>query len=255
MDRLAFNAVVAIREQAVARQMATNELANVSTLGFKRSFEAVTLAIAAQGTGLMKTRLQPQSYSTDYIALTAGPRMATGRDMDVVFDGQTVLGVTAPDGQLAFTRRGDLRINAQGALETGSGHLVRGQTGGGITLPAGLSISIKSDGSVYGADPAQVGAAPSVLLGQLLLREASDTKLQRRLDGLFKPIDLAEGQDIAPSKTPPSLTSGALEGSNVNAMHVMIKLMDQSRTFEQLVNLIKESKTSAESGATMMRPS
>ncbi len=254
MDRLAFNAVVAIREQAMSRQMFTHELANVSTLGFKRSFESATLAIAAQGAGLA-TRMQPQSYTSDYIALTPGARMATGRDMDVVFDGQTVLGVTAPDGQLAFTRRGDLRINAQGALETGSGHLVRGQTGGGITLPAGLNISIKSDGSVYGVDPAQVGSVSSVLLGQLLLREASETKLQRRIDGLFKPMDSAEGQDIAPSKTPPRLTSGALEGSNVNAMHVMIKLLDQSRTFEQLVNLIKEAKTSADSGATMMRPS
>jgi len=254
MDRLAFNAVVAIREQAMSRQMFTHELANVSTLGFKRSFESATLAIAAQGAGLA-TRMQPQSYTSDYIALTPGARMATGRDMDVVFDGQTVLGVTAPDGQLAFTRRGDLRINAQGALETGSGHLVRGQTGGGITLPAGLNISIKSDGSVYGVDPAQVGSVSSVLLGQLLLREASETKLQRRIDGLYKPMDSAEGQDIAPSKTPPSLTSGALEGSNVNAMHVMIKLLDQSRTFEQLVNLIKEAKTSADSGATMMRPS
>ena len=40
MDRLAFNAVAAINEQRIARQMVTNELANVSTVGFKRSFEA-----------------------------------------------------------------------------------------------------------------------------------------------------------------------------------------------------------------------
>jgi len=252
MDRLAFSAVVAIREQAVSRQMSTNELANVSTVGFKRSFEAATTAIAAEGAGL-KTRMQPQSFTSDYISLTPGALMATGRDMDVALDGATVLGVTAPDGQLAFTRRGDLRVNAQGALETGSGHLVRGQTGGGITLPAGLNISIKTDGSVYGADPAQVGSVNPVLLGQLLLREASETKLQRREDGLYKPVGMTDGQDIAPSKTPPSLTSGALEGSNVNAMHMMVKLMDQSRTFEQLVNLIKESKSIDESGATMMK--
>lgn len=253
MDRLAFSAVAAIKEQAVTRQMSTNELANVSTLGFKRSFEAASIAIAVQGPGL-QSRTQPQALTSDFISLTPGARMATGRDMDVVFDGQTVLGVTAPDGQLAFTRRGDLRVNAQGALETGSGHLVRGQTGGGITLPPGLVVSIQSDGSVFGTDPGQVGPATSVLLGQLLMRETSDIQLQRRVDGLFKPVGLAEGQDIGPSRTPPSLTSGALEGSNVNAMQVMVRLMDQSRTFEQLVNLIKESKTTDESGSTMMRP-
>lgn len=254
MDRLAFNAVAAIREQATARQMSTNELANVSTVGFKRSFESATAAIGVIGAGF-ESRMQPQSFTSDYISLAPGARMATGRDMDVVLDGESVLGVTAPDGQLAFTRRGDLRVNAQGALETGSGHLVRGQGGGGITLPIGLKISIKSDGSVYGADPAQGPGAAPLLVGQLLLRETSETKLQRRVDGLFKPIGLAEGQDIPPSKTPPSLTSGALEGSNVNAMHVMVKLMDQSRTFEQLVNLIKESKTTDESGSTMMKSS
>ena len=59
MDRLAFNAVAAINEQRVARQMSTNELANVSTIGFKRSFEASVRAIQAVGSGL-STRQQPQ---------------------------------------------------------------------------------------------------------------------------------------------------------------------------------------------------
>ena len=254
MDRLAFSAAAAINEQAVSRQMSTNELANVSTLGFKRSFEAASAAIAVVGPGF-ESRMQPKTITSDYISLAPGPRMATGRDLDVVLDGQTVLGVTATDGQLAFTRRGDLRVNAQGALEIGSGQLVRGQAGGAITLPPGLQISIKSDGSVYGIDPAQAGVVAPVLLGSLLMRDASETKLQRREDGLFKPVGLANGQDIPPSKAPPSLTSGALEGSNVNAMHVMVKLMDQSRTFEQLVNLIKESKTTDESGSTMMKSS
>ena len=254
MDRLAFSAAAAINEQAVSRQMSTNELANVSSLGFKRSFEAASAAVKVVGPGF-ESRMQPKTITTDYIVLDPGPRMATGRDLDVVLDGQTVLGVTANDGQLAFTRRGDLRVNAQGALETGIGHLVRGQNGGSITLPPGLRISIKSDGSVYGADPAQAAVVPAVLLGNLLMRDASETKLQRREDGLFKPVGADAGQDIPVSKTPPSLTSGALEGSNVNAMHVMVKLMDQSRTFEQLVNLIKESKTTDESGSTMMKSS
>jgi len=44
-----------------------------------------------------------------------------------------------------------------------------------------------------------------------------------------------------------------LEGSNVNALEVMVKLIEQSRSFEQNVNVIKQSKDADESGASMMR--
>lgn len=252
MDRLAFNAVAAINEQRLARQMSTNEIANVSTVGFKRSFEAAVRTVNVVGAG-MPTRMQPQSFSQDYISMKAGTLMATGNKLDIAMNGQAVLGVTAPDGQLAFTRRGDLRLNAQGALENGSGHLVRGQGGASITAPPGLNLTIQSDGSIFGSDPAQVGAEPPVLLGNLMLRDASQIKLQRREDGLYQVAGAAPGQDIAPGPELPRLTPGALEGSNVNALDVMVKLIDQSRSFEQQINMIKESKTCDESGETMMK--
>ena len=51
MDRLAFNAVAAITSQQLARQSAVNDLANLSTPGFKRSFESATRAVMADGAG------------------------------------------------------------------------------------------------------------------------------------------------------------------------------------------------------------
>jgi len=254
MDRLAFNAAVAMKEQTLGRQMAVNEMANATTTGFKRSFEAAMRTVAVEGSGL-KTRYQPQTYSEDYISMKAGPVLATGNDLDIAMSGSTVLGVTAADGNLAFTRRGDLRVNANGALETGTGVLVRGQTGGAITVPPGVRVTIRADGSVFGTDPAQPASAPPVQIGNLMLRDASQTPLQRREDGLFQVASAAQGSDITNGPVAPNLTSGALEGSNVNALSVMVKLMDQSRSFEQQVNMIKESKTCDESGATMMKAS
>jgi flagellar basal-body rod protein FlgF len=254
MDRLAFNAVAAINEQRVARQMSTNELANVSTVGFKRSFESSTRAIQVNGPG-MATRMQPQSFTQDFIQLKPGTMMATGNNLDVALSGTSVLGVTSPDGQLAFTRRGDLRVNANGVLENGSGHLVRGQGGAPISAPAGLVITIESDGTVFGRDPAQTNAVPPVALGALMLRDASEVKLQRRPDGLFSVVGLEQGADFPSGPKSPRLTSGALEGSNVNALDVMIKLMDQSRSFEQQINMIKEAKSNDESGESMMKAS
>ncbi len=252
MDRLAFNAVAAINEQRIARQMVTNELANVSTVGFKRSFEASVRAVQVNGPGL-STRMQPQSFTEDFIQLKAGTVMATGNNLDVALTGSAVLGVTSGDGQLAFTRRGDLRVNANGVLENGSGYLVRGEGGSPISAPAGLVITIESDGTVFGRDPAQTNATPPVPLGTLLLRDASEVKLQRRPDGLFSVVGLEQGQDFPSGPNTPRLTAGALEGSNVNALDTMIKLLDQSRTFEQQINMIKEAKSNDESGASMMK--
>ncbi len=250
MDRLAFNATAAITQQALSRQATANELANVSTPGFKRSYDVALRAMKAQGAG-METRMQPQAMSSDIIKLRPGAFMATGRDLDVALNDQAVLGINAPDGQLAFTRRGDLRVNAQGVLENGAGHAVRSEEGGPVNVPPGANIRIGSDGAVYAKDPVQPNA-PELLVARMLMRDASDVRLERRTDGLFQ-VQGKPGQDIPNGARPPRLTAQALEGSNVNAMEVMIKLMDQSRSFEQQVRIIKESKSGDEAGASMLK--
>ena len=251
MDRLAFNAAAAINEQRLARQMITHELANVVTVGFKTSFEVAMSAIKVEGAGL-STRMQPQSVSMDIIQLRPGEVITTGRNLDISMNEETVLGVTAPNGQLAFTRRGDLKVNSAGVLEDALKHVVRGEGGGPITIPPGLTITINSDGTIFAADPAQTGAVPQTLIGRLLLRDASTTQLERRDDGLFGPMGKL-GADVTGGPKLPSLTAGALEGSNVNAMMAMVKLMDQSRSFEHQVRNIKESKNADEAGATMLK--
>jgi flagellar basal-body rod protein FlgF len=254
MDRLAFNAAAAINEMRTARQMTTNELANVATPGFKRSFESAMLTMKVQGAGF-ESRLQPQAFASDNINLKPGVIVKTGRDLDVAMDEQTVMGVTASNGELAFTRRGDLKLNGSGVLEMGTGALVRGQAGGPITIPPGFFVKISKDGSIFATNPAQAGVAAPVLIDRILLRDASQVGLERREDGLYKVVGKAKGEDIPVTGKLVSLTPETLEGSNVNAMEVMVKLMDQSRSFEMQVNVIKQNKDVDESGGTMMRAS
>ncbi len=251
MDRLAFNAAAAINEQRISRQMTANELANVSTVGFKRSYEAATRAIKVEGAGL-ETRLQPQAVSTDQIDLTPGTMMVTGRNLDVAVNGKAVLGVSAPNGDLAYTRRGDLRVNSAGVLETGGGAAVRGENGV-ITIPAGFDVQINPDGTIYARAPGQPANAPGVLVDRLLLREASKTPLERRSDGLFQLVGKPNQAIPADGTALASVTPKALEGSNVNAMTVMVKLMEQSRSFEHQIKVIKETKSGDEAGATMLK--
>jgi flagellar basal-body rod protein FlgF len=251
MDRLAFTAAAGINEKAISRQLMTNELANVSTVGFKRSYEVALKAVKVEGAGF-DTRFEPQAVAEDRIQLKKGPMMATGRKTDIVMDGAAVLGVQAPNGEIAFTRRGDLRPDAQGILVNGSGHVAMGE-GGPIVTPPGFELSITRDGGVYAADPAQGQGQPPVLIGQLMLRDASNTPLVRRDDGLYNAEtgvgDFDDGGAVV------SVTPEAIEGSNVSAVEVMTRLIDHARSFEANMKVIKEAKNLDESGASMMRAS
>jgi flagellar basal-body rod protein FlgF len=251
MDRLVFTSNATIKEQATARQVLVNDLSNVSTVGFKSSYDVALQSVKVEGAGF-DTRYQAQTVARDLIRMDPGPVMATGRPLDVALAGNAVLTVQAPNGDQAFTRRGDLKVNIQGQLENGSGHLVLGE-GGPIAIPPGLLVRINPDGSIYARDPAQVGAAADVLVGQLRLRDASTVSLARREDGLFKVSEKPDGTDIALTNVLPKVIPQALEGSNVRAMEAMTRLIDQSRSFETQIRIIKEMKGLDESGSSMMK--
>jgi flagellar basal-body rod protein FlgF len=255
MDRLAFNASAAIAESRTAQHMVNNELANVSTPGFKRSFESAMVSVTAVGAGF-SSRIQPKSLNVDTIIMTAGIALiATGNDLDIAMNDKAVLGVTGKDGTVAYTRRGDLRVSAKGILETGNGHAVLGQGGSPISIPPGFKAVINTDGAIYADNPTNVGVAKPVLIDRLMLRDAEGIKLSRRTDGLFGVEGKPNGAEIPSSKALLTVNPKCLEGSNVNALSVMVRLMDLSRSFEQNVNVIKQSKDADESGATMMRNS
>ena len=251
MDRLVFTSNATIKEQATARQVLVNDLANVSTTGFKSSYDVALQSVKVEGAGF-DTRYQAQTVARDLIRMEPGPVMATGRPLDVALAGTAVLTVQAPNGDQAFTRRGDLKVNIQGQLENGSGHLVLGEAGP-IAIPPGLLVRINPDGSIYARDPAQVGAAADVLVGQLRLRDTTGVSLARRDDGLFKVSEKPDGTDIALTNVLPKVIPQALEGSNVRAIEAMTRLIDHSRSFETQIRIIKEMKGLDESGSSMMK--
>lgn len=253
MDRLAFTSLKAVTEERIRREMLTNELTNVTTTGFKRSYDSATRSIKVEGPGF-DSRLMPVIQARDVIDLTPGTLMVTGRKLDISMDAKTVLGVSAKGGDLAFTRRGDLRVNPTGVIETGTGLAVRGEDGREINAPAGFEVEITADGTVWARDPNTPDQA-SQRVGRLLLRDASDTPLVRREDGLYRPTgrSVTAGGDFRSGPQPVSVTAGALEGSNVSPIEAMVRMLDQSRSFETQIKIIKESRGLDESGATMLR--
>jgi flagellar basal-body rod protein FlgF len=254
MDRLAFTAMASINERRLLREQLNNELANVSTVGFKKSFESAMIAVKAKGDGF-DTRIQPFIDKMNAVNLEPGSIMATGNKLDVALLDKAVLGVQAKDGTLAFTRRGDLHLNSQGVLENGSYNPVLSQDGVPITIPQGFDVQITREGDIYARDPAQPAPAVQILVGRLMLRDASNIVFQRRPDSLYTPQqEFRRGNgDFQNGPNQPIIAVGALESSNVNPVTAMVKLIDFSRSFETQVRTIKEAKSLDESGASMLR--
>jgi len=253
MDRLAFTSLKSVTEERVRREMLTNELANITSVGFKKSLESTTRTIKVQGPGF-DSRLMPVLEQRDQINLEPGVRMITGRKLDITIDGSGVMGVRAKNGELAFTRRGDLHVSNAGLLETGGGQAVLGENAAPINVPVGLDLEISQDGTVWARDPNIAEQAP-VQVGRLLLRDASATPLGRREDGLFKPFgdQVLPNGDFQTGPVPVSVTAGAIEGSNVSPIEAMVRMLDQTRSFETQIKIIKESRGLDESGSSMLR--
>lgn len=251
MDKLIFNPLATVREQAVVRQALVHELSNVATVGFKRSFQVALRSLKFEREGF-DTRYQAQATYTDRVDLAPGAMMVTGRPLDVALLGKTVLAVQAADGQTAYTRRGDLRVGVSGQVETGSGELVLGEDGP-LSVPAGFDISITADGQVLARDPGQAGLATATAVGRLRLRDARDTPLSRRDDGLFQVTGQPPGTELAAGEGTPAIQTRVLEGSNVGAVEAMTRMIDHARSFEAQIRVIKEMKDLDASGASMMR--
>lgn len=256
MDKLIFTSLLGSQRLDNPSRKLNNEIANISTVGFKKSYVNVQTTMKLAGPG-WDSRFLPSNVHTERVSLAPGQLMYTGSKMDIAMDGNTVLGVNAPNGELAFTRRGDLRVNAAGIVETGSGHAVRGENGP-ISVPAGYLLEATADGSVYATNPNRAQGDPGpVLVGRMLLRDASEVSLERRADGLFKALGdtVRDDGDFATGSGRISLTVGALEGSNVTAYDAMVRLVDLTRAYENNVKIIKEMKSLDESGTSMMRSS
>jgi len=247
-----YTAMASVRQIEIARAQSANQLANVSTVAFKQSYQHATNSVKIAGSSF-PTSYQPIAVSEDIISLAAGPMQATGRKLDVYMVGATVLGVQASNGQTAFTRRGDLNVNELGQLTIGSGDLVMGDGGAPISVPLGQTLEISSDGAVLAYDP-NAPEAPASEVARLLLRDASATTLVRRLDGLFEPAaQVNVGGDFDGGAVPAELVSGAIEGSAVNVAEMLVKTMENNRSFEARIRLVKEFKDLDQAGTSMIR--
>ncbi|MBT8085185.1 MAG: flagellar basal-body rod protein FlgF [Woeseia sp.] len=243
MDEMVYLAMTGAKQTEFAQAINSNNLANVSTSGFRADLHSFSSErVDGPGVG-SRINAVVESYGTDF---SQGAVANTGRDLDVAIKGPGFFAVQAPDGSEAYTRAGDLRVNAGGLLTNGAGHLVLGD-GGPLAVPPNNSLTIGSDGTVT-VQPVGQGPEALAVVDRLKLVNPDIKQLAKGSDGL---LYLANGES-ADADAAVTITAGALEQSNVNVAMTLVNMIELSRQYEMQVNVMKTAKENADAAAQLM---
>lgn len=230
-----------LEAQQTQMDVISNNLANVSTNGFKKSravFEDM----------LYQTLRQPGAQSSQQTEIPSGLQIGTGvspvaaerihtqgnlqqtgNSLDLAINGSGFFQVLMPDGTTAYTRDGSFQTDSQGQLVTASGYVVQPT----LTIPPNVSsITIGSDGTVSvlqagNTTPTQIG---SVQLATFI----NPAGLQSMGQNLY--------EQTASSGTPTTntpgtngtglLSQGYVETSNVNVVEELVNMIQTQRAYE-----------------------
>jgi len=227
--------------QQTQMDVVANNLANVSTNGFKRSravFEDL----------LYQNIRQPGAQSSEQTQLPSGLQIGTGvrpvaaerihtqgnlqqtgNKLDVAIQGSGFFQVLMPDGSTGFSRDGSFQTDAQGQLVTSSGFVIQPA----MTIPADAqSVTIAQDGVV---SITQAGSVAPVQVGQMQLATfINPAGLQSSGQNLY----LETASSGAPAIASPgtngtgTLGQGFVETSNVNVVEELVNMIQTQRAYE-----------------------
>ena len=237
MDKSLYISMTGASQNALAQRSHANNLANLTTTGFRRDFEqARSMPVFGDGYAT-RAYAMTERPGTD---MSAGVMQETGRELDVAVQGEGWIAVQAADGTEAYTRAGSLNIDAFGVLRTSSGLPVLGN-GGPIAIPPAQKVEIGSDGTI---SIRALGEGPAVMaeVDRLKLVNPDPATLEKGADGLMRTKD---GQpQVADGVV--QVATGFLEGSNVNAVEEMTAMLSLARQFELHIKMMRTAEENAQ---------
>lgn len=244
MDKGLYVAMTGAQAMLRAQAAVANNLANKDTVGFKAE-RVGTDTFQIPGAGLA-TRVDAVSAPAGYDA-SAGALLATGNATDLALREGVWLGVAGADGKEAYTRAGELRVSANGVLTTAAGLPVLNEGGAPLAVPPHSRLSIGGDGTVS-IQPLGQGPETLALVGRLRLAQSErPDQLTRGEDGLMR------SGEALPQATGSAVTTGVLEGSNVDAAGCLVQMIELSRAFEMQVKVLRSGEEMARASATLLR--
>lgn len=220
----------------------SNNLANASTIGFKKS-RAIFEDLLYQNIN------QPGGQSTQDTELPSGLMLGAGtrvvatqknfsqgnlitteNSLDLMVSGKGFFEILMPDGSVSYTRNGQFTLDRDGQIVTpGAGYPLQPA----INIPDdALSVTVSQDGEVAVTMPGQAG---NQVVGQINLAAfINPAGLEPVGENLFKesassgaPLQGAPGVDGMGS-----IRQGALETSNVNVTEELVNLIESQRVYE-----------------------
>ena len=236
MDRLIYTAMTGAKHAFIQQAGVAHNLANASTTGF-RAMEHKFRAVPIQGEGAPTRAFVVDASVVD--VFDQGPMMATGRPLDVAVQGSGWIAVEVADGREAYTRAGNLQINANGQLQTAGGLNIQGD-GGPIAIPPDNSVTISPDGTISAVP--LFGTPNNVsVVGRIKLVNPAENELVRADDGLFR----TRNGEPATIDENVKLASETLEGSNVNPVDSMVSMISLARQFEMQIKMLQTADANA----------
>lgn len=244
MDRGLYIAMSGAKQILNAQDANSNNLANANTTGFRADLEQFrTQPLFGPGhPSRVYAMVERPGFN-----FAGGSLQTTGRELDMAIDGEGWIAVRSKDGSEAYTRAGDLHVTAQGQLVTGGGLAVMGNNGP-IAIPPARKIDLGEDGTL---SILPMGGTETTLavIDRIKLVKPDQTQLDKGTDGLMR----VRGGTPAPPDAGVKLVSGALEGSNVNAVGEMVEMIELSRQFEYQIKMMKAAQDNGAASAQLMR--
>jgi flagellar basal-body rod protein FlgF len=227
-------------QTALQRQldMVANNIANLNTTGFKA--DGAVFAEYLQGSQIptdgsaLDQQLSFVEDRTTWHDMSQGPVQQTGNPLDIAIDGKGMLVVQTAAGE-RYTRNGSLQINSSGEIVTSAGDKVLGENGPIVLQPTDRDIVVTSNGTINVREGQSLNSDST--RGKLRLVSFSDLQLLQK-DGSsnFQVPDGVVPQPV----TNPHVVQGAIEKSNVRGVLEMTRMIDVTRSYTQVANIIEQ---------------
>lgn len=244
MDRLLYVSSVGLSNIEQAQTARANNLANVSTNGFRADLARVTSQeVVSDG---FRTRVYAVNEGAG-VDMRGGTQIETGSSLDVAISGDGLFSVLGPDGTEAYTRNGAMQVDQFGRLLNANGFQVLGE-GGPVVLPPFESIQFGTDGSIT-IRPEGQGPEALVQIDRLRLVNPAAAEVYKDEAGLLKNV----AQMPFATDSSVSVVSGFVESSNVNAVHELTEIISLARQFELEVKMMKVAESNDETSSQLLR--